>query len=146
MPVLVEATATLIRADAIERKCIGGWAGFEQNLPTERVCADDELVSVMLIDPPDVTAFANSLKALGLTFDWQGEPVDVAFADQKRGLITPCDWLEFSSINIGIGGTGPSVAMARMAGSQSHELRLPAGWHYQGSLTELYGADSEGKA
>ncbi|KDE38813.1 hypothetical protein ADINL_2714 [Nitrincola lacisaponensis] len=142
MAVLVEATSVLIRVAAVNEKIAGGWNAFIKHLPTERFCSDDELISVILIDPPEVTAFANSLKPLGLDFDWQGEPVDVAFADQKRGLITPCNWVEFTNVNIGIAGTGPSVAICRMVGSQSHELRLPEGWQYSGSLTEAFGAEA----
>lgn len=141
MAVLVEATAVIIRAAAVEAKVAGGWQKFIEHLPTERFCSDDELISVILIDPPEVTAFANTLPGLGLSFDWQSEPEDVAFADQKRGLITPCDWVEFSTVNIGMAGTGPSVAVCRLAGSQSHELRLPDGWQFSGSLTETFGAD-----
>jgi hypothetical protein len=142
MAVLIEATSVIIRTEAVSTRVAGGWERFMAAVPTERVCSDDELISVMLIDPPEVTAYADSLKDLGLAFDWEGEPLDVAFADQKRGLITPCDWVEFSTVNIGIGGTGPTVAIARMAGSNSHELRLPSGWRYQGSLSETFGADS----
>lgn len=142
MAVLVEATTVLIRAAAVREKITGGWDAFIKHLPTERFCSDDELISVMLIDPPEVTAFANSLKPLGLDFDWEGEPIDVAFADQKRGLITPCNWVEFTNVNIGVAGTGPTVAICRLYGSQSQELRLPEGWQYQGSLTEAFGADA----
>lgn len=143
MAVLVEATSVLIRVEAVNTKVVGGWSRFIQHLPTDRFCSDDELISVILIDPPEVTAFANSLKSLGLDFDWQGEHIDVAFADQKRGLITPCNWVEFSHVNIGIAGTGPSVALCRLQGSQSHELRLPQGWQYQGSLTAAFGAEAK---
>lgn len=142
MAVLVEATSVVIRAEAVVEKVAGGWEAFLRTVPTDRICSDDELISVMLVDPPEVTAFANSLPALGLDFHWESEPVDVAFADQKRGLITPCDWVEFSNVNIGIGGTGPTIAICRKAGSQVHELRLPEGWRYQGSLSETFGADA----
>lgn len=141
MAVLVEATSVIIKAASIDTKIEGGWKAFIETVPTPLFCSDDELVSVILINPPEVTAFANSLKTLGLDFDWESEPEDIAFADQKRGLITPCDWVEFSQVNIGMAGTGPSVAICRMRNSHCHELRLPDGWDYDTSLTKTFGVD-----
>ncbi|WP_151705645.1 hypothetical protein [Nitrincola alkalilacustris] len=142
MAVLVEVTSVIIRASAIDELIEGGWESFRTRLPTDRVCSDGELISVILINPPDVTAFADQLIAMGLNFRWGQDSPDVVFADQKRGLISACDWAEFSHVNIGIGGTGPSVAICRLAGSQLNELRLPPDWQYRGSLTETFGADA----
>ncbi|MFO8046195.1 MAG: hypothetical protein R6U30_10015 [Halomonas sp.] len=47
--------------------------------------------------------------------------------------------------SIGIGGTPPSVAICRLANSHSHELRVPDGWRYQGSLSEAFGAEGSGR-
>nr|WP_163502526.1 hypothetical protein [Halomonas socia] len=141
MAVLVEATAILIRAAAVETRIAGAWETLGTNLPETRVCSDDELVCVSLVDPAEVRRLVERLTALGLSFDWEGNVEDIAFADQKRGLITPCDWLTFETVNIGVGGTPPSVAICRLAGSHSHELRVPDGWRYQGSLSEAFGAE-----
>ncbi|WP_416137320.1 hypothetical protein ACM26W_12505 [Halomonas sp. HK25] len=146
MAVLVEATAVIIRAAAVEARIPGGWDALGESLPERGVCSDDELVSVSLFDPAEVRRLAERLVALGLHFDWEGDFRDIAFADQKRGLITPCDWLAFETVNIGIGGTPPSVAICRLAGSHSHELRVPDGWHYQGSLSEAFGTEGTGSA
>jgi len=140
MAVLVEATAVIIRAAAVSQHINGGWKALESSLPETGVCSDDELVSVSLFEPARVRELVNHLVALGLHFDWQGKTEDIAFADQKRGLITPCDWLNFETANIGIDGTPPSVAVCRLAGSKIHELRVPDGWRYQGSLSEAFGA------
>lgn len=140
MAVLVEATAVIIRAAAIEERVSGGWEALARELPEQGVCSDDELVSISLFDPAEVRGLVERLVALGLRCDWEGDVEDIAFADQKRGLITPCDWLAFETVNIGIGGTSPSVAICRLGGSQSHELRVPEGWRYQGSLSEAFGA------
>jgi len=141
MAVLIEATSVIIRTEAVSTRVAGGWERFMAAVPTERVCSDDELISVMLIDPRG-HRLRGFPERSGAGIRLGGRTLDVAFADQKRGLITPCDWVEFSTVNIGIGGTGPTVAIARMAGSNSHELRLPSGWRYQGSLSETFGADS----
>ncbi|MCG6657798.1 hypothetical protein HOP52_08530 [Halomonas campisalis] len=146
MPVLVEATAVIIKAEAIEKRLEGGWTTFRDSVPTASFCSDDELVSVCLVDPDAVTRFANRLAELGLRFRWEGPFEDIAFADQKRGLITPCDWVSFETVNIGIGGTPPAVAICRRTGSHSHELRAPEGWRYQGSLSEAFGAEGSGPA
>ena len=140
MAVLVEATAILVRGSAIEEKVAGGWEVFQAALPGGNVCSDDELVSISLIEPTEVRQLAEKLAALGLGFAWDGYFEDIAFADQKRGIITQCSWLEFDTVNIGIGGTPPEVAVCRLANSQSHELRVPEGWRYQGSLTEQFGS------
>ncbi|AMD01643.1 MULTISPECIES: hypothetical protein [Halomonas] len=140
MAVLVEATAVILRAAAVEERITDGWDALRTCLPETAVCSDDELVSISLVDPTEVRHLVDRLVGLGLLFDWEGSFEDIAFADQKRGLITPCDWLTFETANIGIGGTPPSVAICRLAGSQSHELRLPEGWRYQGSLSEAFGA------
>ncbi|WP_290788631.1 hypothetical protein [Halomonas sp.] len=146
MAVLVEATAVIIRAAAVEQRISGGWEALGNTLPEEGVCSDDELVSISLFDPAEVRHLVERLVALGLIFGWEGNFEDIAFADQKRGLITPCDWLTFETVNIGIGGTPPSVAICRLAGSHSHELRVPDGWRYQGSLSEAFGAEGSGPA
>lgn len=140
MAVLVEATSILVRAAAIETRISGGWEALGAVLPQHNVCSDDELVSISLIDPAKVREQVEQLVSLGLKFDWEGDFADIAFADQKRGLIAQCEWLEFETANIGIGGTPPEVAICRLAGSQSHELRVPQGWRYQGSLTEQFGS------
>ncbi|MGS2744744.1 hypothetical protein ACU6TU_14295 [Halomonas sp. LS-001] len=140
MAVLVEATAILVRGSAIEEKVAGGWGAFKAALPKCNVSSDDELVSISLIEPAEVRQLADKLAALGLGFTWDGHFEDIAFADQKRGLITQCDWLVFETVNIGIGGTPPEVAICRLANSHSHELRVPEGWRYQGSLTEQFGS------
>ncbi|RDB43738.1 hypothetical protein DU490_06085 [Halomonas sp. DQ26W] len=146
MAVLVEATAVILRAEAVEERITGGWDALRTCLPETGVCSDDELVSISLVDPAAVRSLVERLVELGLHFDWEGNVEDIGFADQKRGLITPCDWLTFETVNIGIGGTPPSVAICRLAGSQSHELRLPEGWRYQGSLSEAFGSEGSGPA
>ncbi|WP_163576656.1 hypothetical protein [Halomonas faecis] len=146
MPVLVEATAVIVRAVVIEQRITGGWRAFRDCLPTDQFCSDDELVSVLLQSPDAIAPFVERLVAAGLRFDWEGPYKDIAFADQKRGLITPCDWVAFETVNIGIGGTPPCVAICRHAGSQSHELRAPEGWSFQGSLSEAFGVEGSGPA
>lgn len=64
MAVLVAATAVIIRAAAVEVKIAGGWQGLLDQLPTERFCSDDELISIIFVDPPEVTAFANTLPGI----------------------------------------------------------------------------------
>lgn len=139
MAVLVEATVIIVRGSAIDEKVAGGWEAFKAALPNCNVSSDDELVSISLIEPAEVRQLAEKLAKLGLSFTWEGNFEDIAFADQKRGLITQCDWLIFETVNIGIGGTPPEVAICRLANSHSHELRVPEGWRYQGSLSEQFG-------
>lgn len=145
MPVLVEATAVIIRGAAIGERIPGGWDALGTSLPGQGICSDDELVSISLFDPAEVRGLVERLVALGMRFGWEGNFEDIAFADQKRGLITPCDWVVFETVGIGISGTPPNVAICRLAGSHSHELRVPDGWRYQGSLSEAFGAEGSGR-
>lgn len=144
MAVLVEATTVIVRAAAVEERILGGWGALGDSLPEQGICSDDELISISLVDPAEVRRLVEQLVGLGLSFDWEGNVEDIAFADQKRGLITQCDWLTFETVSIGIVGTLASVAICRLAGSQSHELRVPDGWRYQGSLSEALGAAGSG--
>lgn len=144
MAVLIEATAILVRAAAVPEHISGGWDALRACLPHVGVCSDDELVSISLVEPAAVKRQVDRLVELGLRFEWGGNGEDIAFADQKRGLITQCDWVTFETVNIGIGGTPPRVAICRLAGSHSHELRVPDGWRYQGSLSEAFGAEGSG--
>lgn len=141
MAVLVEATAIIIRAAAVEQRIAGGWSTLESDVPMANSCSDGELVSICVLDPAAVRAQVDRLVELGLQFDWDGDFTDIALTDQKRGLITPCDWLEVTTAPIGIAGSPPSVAVCRLTGSHNHQLHAPDGWHYQGSLSEAFGVE-----
>jgi len=85
MAVLIEATSVIIRTEAVSTRVAGGWERFMAAVPTERVCSDDELISVMLIDPPRSPPTRIPLKDLGLAFDWEGEPWMLRSRTRKEG-------------------------------------------------------------
>ena len=57
MAVLVEAISVVVRRDAIGARYPGGWRGFLSIVPNSTLCADDDLVRVGFMAPPDVEAF-----------------------------------------------------------------------------------------
>lgn len=137
MAVLIEAISVVIRADAIQNKFPGGWEGFNHIAPNQTLCADNEIVRVGFMSPQDVESFVNRLQNHGLEFLRAGEAIDIAVADQMRGLTSQCSWLEFGHVDIG--AKGQRVAACRLIGSQVMEVVTPPGWEFEGSLSSTYG-------
>jgi hypothetical protein len=137
MAVLIEAISVVVRADTILNKFPGGWDGFKNIVPNTTLCADNEIARVGFMTPQDVESFVKKLQSNGLEFLRDSEAVDIAVADQMRGLTSKCSWLEFGYVNMG--GTGSRVAACRLAGSQVMEVVTPPGWEFEGSLSSTFG-------
>lgn len=136
MAVLVEATSVIIRADSLLSKFPGGWGAFQEILPNETMCADNEVVRVGFMAPHDVENFIETLELNGLVFLLNGEAIDVVVADQMRGLTSKCEWLEFGHVNLG--GREQRVAVCRLKDSQINQVVTPPIWKFEGSLSETY--------
>jgi hypothetical protein len=137
MAILIEAISLVIRSDSILNIFPGGWDGFKNVVPNQTLCADNEIARVGFMSPQDVESFVKRLQRNGLEFLREGEAIDIAVADQMRGLTSKCSWLEFGHINIG--GTGSRVAVCRLVGSQAMEVVTPPGWQFEGSLSSTFG-------
>lgn len=137
MAVLIEAISVVIRAEAILKKYPGGWDGFKNIVPNQTLCADNVIVRVGFMSPQDVESFVERLQSNGFEFLRGGEAIDIAVADQMRGLTSKCGWLEFGHVNMG--GNGPRVAACRLTGSKIMEVATPQGWEFEGSLSSTFG-------
>lgn len=143
---LVEAISVIVRRDAIESKYQGGWREFVIRVPNSTLCADDKIARVGFMGPSDVESFIQILELEGLRFLEDGKSVDLAVADQQRGLTAECDWLEFSKIPIGADGkvsacwffNGPRIAAGVHMRSTSMDLATPTGWEFEGSLSQKF--------
>jgi hypothetical protein len=137
MGVLVEAISVIIRVETLLDKYPGGWEAFEQIAPNKTFCADSEIIRVGFMTPQDVESFIKQLQGAGLEFLRSGAAIDLAVADQMRGLTTECDWLEFG--HVPLGENGPRVAACRLVGSKIPEVVTPPNWKYEGSLSASFG-------
>jgi hypothetical protein len=135
MAVLIEATSVLVRLEAVREKFPGGWAGFQNRVPNKTLCSDDELARIGFMSPGDTKMYVEDLERCGLVYLSDGEASDIVVADQLRGPLRPCPWIEFGRVSI----EGGTVAACRLKGSRSMKLFTPDGWSYQGSLSQTYG-------
>ncbi len=146
MAVLVEGISVIVRRDAIESRYRGGWDAFVADVPNATLCADDEIARVGFMHPADVEAFIEGLQVEGLHFLEGGKAIDVAVVDQQRGLTTECDWLEFGKLALGAEGRvaacwffeGPRIADGMYLRGTSIPLATPAGWEFEGSLSQKF--------
>ena len=136
MAVLIEATSVVVPTHALLEKFSGGWEAFERMVPNRTLCADNEIVRVGFMTPPDVEAFVNKLKDGGLEHLRDNKAIDIATVDQIRGILSECDWLEFGHVNLS--DSGHRVAACRLAGSQATRMVTPDGWKFENSLSSSY--------
>lgn len=166
MAVLVEAISVIVRRDAVARSYPGGWDAFVDAVPNATLCADDDLARVGFMHPDDVGAFIGVLTRHGLRFVEDGHAVDIAVADQQRGLTSACDWLEFGKIRLKESpdsvakenpesrregpGEQATISACWLVADEQHgygvhvpsasmELATPAGWRFEGSMSERFG-------
>lgn len=137
MAVLIEAISVVVREESILTKFPGGWVDFKAIVPNKTLCADNEIARIGFMTPQDVESFVKILQSKGLEFLRGGEAIDIAVADQMRGLTSKCSWLEFGHVNMG--GSGSRVAACCLAGSQVMEVVTPPGWEFEGSLSSTFG-------
>lgn len=137
MAVLVEAISVIIRVTAIHQKYPGGWEAFKRIIPNQTMCADDELIRLGFMTPDAVKAFVSSLQKSGLEFLKDGKAIDVAVADQMRGLTSKCHWAEFGRINLG-GKQNQKVGACLLVDSQLIQVVMPPDWKFEGSQSQTF--------
>lgn len=138
MAVLVEGISVIIKAEAIHKKFPGGWEEFKEIVPNQTLCADNELVRVGFMTPPDVQSYISKLQSAGLIFSDTGDTSDIAVADQMRGFTTKCSWAEFGRISVGA-NRNQEISACRLIGSEEMQVFTPPGWKFEGSLSQTYG-------
>jgi hypothetical protein len=145
MAVLVEAISVLVKVAALEERFPGSWEGFRAAAPNATLCSDGEIARLGFMAPQDVEACVKQLERHGLVFLADGIAVDIAVADQQRGLTTRCDWIECGQVT----ADGNRIAAARLAGSEVPTVATPVGWSFEGSLSQTFGfvpGDDPGRA
>ena len=134
MAVLVEAISVIVRRPAIAERFKGGWPAFQRAIPNATGCNDDDLARVGFMTPADVRAFVSMLEAGGLIFRRDGQAVDIAVVDQLRGPTVPAPWLEVAKVDL----FEPKlkVTACLLAGQKLDGIAMPAGWTFEGSLSD----------
>lgn len=132
MPVLVEAISVIVRRDAIDRSCPGGWKGFLSLVPNGTLCMDAQIARVGFMNPIDVRGFAAILVKNGLTAMTPSNSfADFVVIDQHSGPTAPCDWIEYLRIPFETG----TIGLARLKGNTDTTLVCPQGWTFLTSLS-----------
>ncbi len=154
MAVLVEAISVIVRRDAINQRLAGGWSAFQDLVPNATLCYDEDLARVGFMAPDDTRRFIQGLEARGLTYlNRRHQAVDIAVADQQRGLMVDCDWLEFARVPINdtdkVGACwlfeGPRLAYGVHLTGRFLTLATPPDWEYEDSLSKEFGFAPDGK-
>jgi hypothetical protein len=135
MAVLVEGISPIIRVQAIHDRFAGGWTAFDDSVPNNTLCSDNEVARVGFMTPQDCEAFVGLLERRGLTFLRDGQSQDIAVAVQDSGLTAPCDWLEVGRIEL---KPGQTVTAAWLKGTAIENVFCPANWTYEKSLSRQY--------
>ena len=92
--------------------------------------------------PADVEAFVSELEAGGLIFRREGKAGDFAVVDQLRGPTVPAPWLEVAKVEL----FEPKLKVCAcwLAGQKLDGIAMPAGWKFEGSLSDRPGFAAEG--
>lgn len=140
MAVLIEAISLIIRLEAIDAHFPGGRQAFEQTIPNSTACGDGTFIRVGFMTPADVGAYVSVLEASGLTFQRDGQTIDMAVVDQRRGPTVPSPWLEVGNIST----KDMQVTACWAQGVTPGGIGLPRGWKFEGSLSQTSGFAAEG--
>ena len=128
MSVLADVLSVLVRLETLESKYPGGLTALSRNLPNATLCCDGRIVRVGFMMSEDALAFVAHLQHAGLKFfDEQGY-VDIAMTHQEKGLLRPCDWLEFEAT--------PRYSFCWLRGQMPGELNVPEWWE-PGQISSL---------
>ena len=121
MGVLAEALSVVIPVTVLDDKYPGGVDGYRSNSPNATFCTDGHLTRIGFMTPPDVKAFVDELKAVGLSFHNGTEFTDIAIVDQNIGPTSACRWLKAGRHPLGF-------AVAWLDGTSPSPMAAPTGW------------------
>lgn len=134
MAVLIEAVCAVVRRDAIEKRIAGGWTTFAAAVPGGAFCYDSELASVGFMVVADADTFLGHLQSLGLRVEASSTERDACLVDQMGRSGTPPHWL--GTTRLALEEVGGEVAVAFLQGTQERRVVMPAGWKYEGSVSQ----------
>jgi hypothetical protein len=126
LSVLVEALSLIIPRKVLDLSYPGGTDAFmrrmcDPEVPSRRVCADDQLVSVSFLTGDDAQVVGRQLLDHGIVAVDEGHFQEMAFVDQRQGPTMPCDWLEWRRHEEG-------YTYCWVAGTDPEPMRAPADW------------------
>ncbi len=116
MAVLAEMYSVIIRVSTLESYFPGGVQTYIETCPNQSLCCDGEICRVGFMSWADVETFGEYLEASGFN---PGAGA-VAVTREDKGLVEPCDWLEFEHVD--------GTPVARLLGSTSDSLAIPPNW------------------
>jgi hypothetical protein len=136
MAVLIEGISVVIRKDAVEEKFPSGLARFvDVAVPNATFCQDRHLLRVGFMSPADAREYVEQLGMHGLIFIENGQPVDVAVADQLHGVRVACAWIRFFKAAL---APGQTVAACALVGDDDPKIAAPQAWAFEGSLSHRH--------
>jgi len=119
--VIIEAINVVVPVAAIESRLSGGLTVYEASVPNGTFCSDGYLTRVGFTAPPDVAAFIESVRQLGLRFLNGNRFEEIAVVDQRTGLTRPADWLQLGRYTTGL-------SAAWLPGTNANPVAIPVGW------------------
>jgi hypothetical protein len=144
MAVLVEGISVVLLTDAIRAAYARDWTRFVAEVPNATLCVDGELARVGFMVPDAVRNYVQQLEKRGLRYLENGVARDMVVVDQQRGLMAPCDWIEFGHVNME-GDRHKRVAACQRKGSDNKQVVCPEGWTFEQSLSSTFGFIPTGK-
>lgn len=134
MAVLIEAVCVVVRRDAIEERIAGAWAAFTAAVPSAAFCFDDELASVGFMAVADAETFLGHLQALGLRVASGAGDSDACIVEQLGRSGAPATWL--ATTRMSLEEIGGEISVAFLKGTSEQRVVMPAGWKFQGSVSQ----------
>ena len=135
MAILVEVYTVILKISTIEEKYPGGMNGFVKDA-NATIRFDEEIAGIEFMVPEDVMSFIRRLQSYGMKYLEDGKFIEVALADQMRGLLAHCEWLQFGHSTI---KKNIKVPTCRLVGSKFEKVAVYGGWHYERSLSRQFG-------
>lgn len=130
MAILVQCISVVIKAEVVEELYPGGWQAFREDAPNRTLCADGELVSVAFMSRDDVQAFVEALSEHGIRYLVEGKARDLVVVDESCGILAPCNWLRFGSVDWESDPMKKVTACMRVP-SECNRILAPLGWTYE---------------
>lgn len=127
----------IIRADRILTAFNGGWETFKTLVPSETLCADEEIARVGFMSPGEVEAFCSSLELVGLVYRGGEGAADFTVTDQQRGIMYQTPWLQCGKIPRQ-GREDQMITACRLKGSVVKQLIMPDDWEWESSLSQEF--------
>ena len=106
MSVLIEANSVVVKKRAIEERFPGGLSRFAKSAPNSTFCADDSLVRLVFMSPPDVQDFVGQLGPPGHLLEKPREARVIAPVERFEGGYVSGRDLADESCVVGV-GRGP---------------------------------------